>query len=153
MGRMGTVRKREGRGAVFRGFFRLLVAGWTLSVFFVSSWGGASPDFRVYSVYHPLDLGETRVAPEKEYYVSMGQAQGLKSGDFLEISRRLPTYDLQEQRFYRDLLIPIALLEVIHVEPHASVAHLKKMLRGPQVGVQAVMVGDQVRRVEASSVQ
>jgi hypothetical protein len=150
--RVDEHRKEAGwESAVFRFFFGFFFGTAALGLIFGSSGARASYNFRVYSVYHPLDLGETQLAPEKEYYISMGQAQGLKRGDFLEISRRLPTYDLRQQQFYRDLVIPIAWVEVIYVDVHTSVAHLKKMLPAPQVGVQAVMVGDEVRRVESGS--
>ena len=106
-------------------------------------------DFRVYSIYKALDLGIAGETPQKDYYVNMGTAQGLRVGSVLEVQRKTPTYDLSNQKLYKDVSFPIARLKVIHAESNASIARLEKMLpadKTPVISPNAVMVGDFVNR-------
>ena len=112
------------------------------------------PDFAysaehfVYSVYKGVELGNPGENDPKDYYVNMGSAQGLQEGAVLEVIRRTPTYDLTNQKLYKDITFPIAHLKVIHVENAAAVARLDKMLpedQTPVISPRAVMVGDLVR--------
>ncbi len=79
----------------------------------------------------------------------MGTAQGLRVGSVLEVQRKTPTYDLSNQKLYKDVSFPIARLKVIHAESNASIARLEKMLpadKTPVISPNAVMVGDFVNR-------
>jgi hypothetical protein len=112
---------------------------------------GNTADFVVYSVYKALDLGNPDEPPQKDFYVSMGAAQGVRDGTVLEVKRKLSTYDLINEKLYRDVNFPIARLKVIHVEPYAAIARLEKMLPPEKSGAispRAVMVGDSVSIAE-----
>jgi hypothetical protein len=107
-------------------------------------------DYVVYSVFKPIDLGNPGEAPQKDYYVNMGSAQGVRPGSQLEVLRRISTYDLLNQKLYKDVTFPIARLKVIHVENNAAICRLDKLLpvdKTPEPGVRAVMVGDIVQPV------
>jgi hypothetical protein len=108
-----------------------------------------SADFVVYSVYRGLDLGNPGEAPPpKDFYVNAGSTQGVHVGSVLEVLRKVPTYDLQTEKLYKDITFPIARIKVIHAENNASVARLEKMLppdKSPATTPYAVMVGDLVR--------
>jgi len=109
-------------------------------------------DFVVYSVYRGLNLGNSDEMPEKDFYVNMGAAEGLHEGSELEVFRRLSTYDLMSEQLYKDVVFPIALVKVIHVEPRAAIARLDKMLpldKTPSISPRAVMIGDIVRLPES----
>ncbi len=109
-------------------------------------------EFVVYSIYRGLSMGNLDEIPDKDYYVNMGSDQGLREGSILEVLRRVSTYDLLNEQFYRDLTFPIAKLKVIHAENKASVARLDRFLPAantPVMTPRAVMVGDQVRYPEA----
>lgn len=104
----------------------------------------------VYSVYKSLDMGNSNDPPQKDYYVNVGSAQGISIGTILEVIRRAPTYDLTNQKLYKDVAFPIAKLKVIHVESSAAIARLDKMNpidRTPAITPRAVMVGDLVRKL------
>jgi hypothetical protein len=112
---------------------------------------GKAADFFVYSVYRPVDLGIPGEAPQKDFYVNMGSAQGVRSGSVLEVIRRISTYDLTSQKLYKDVAFPIAKLKVIHAENDAAIARLDKFLPAdstPSISPSAVMVGDFVRLSE-----
>jgi hypothetical protein len=110
--------------------------------------GSHAAEYVVYSVFKPLDLGGGGEAPSKDYYVNMGSAQGVHTGSQLEVLRRISTYDLLNQKLYKDMTFPIARLKVIHVENNAAICRLEKFLPGdktPEPGIRAVMVGDLVQ--------
>ena len=117
--------------------------------FFVTTLGFSSPrDFSVYNVASSIPMGTPGEVRLKDYYVNMGSNQGLKKGDFLEALRRLPSYDLMDQEFSRDLIFPIAVLKVIHVQSNAAICRLEKMLplqSTPSISPLSVMVGDYIR--------
>ena len=108
-----------------------------------------SAEFVVYSVYRGLDMGNPGETPQKDFYVNIGAAQGVRVGTTLEVMRRASTYDLITEKLYKDLTYPIARLKVIHAENNAAVARLDKMLpadKTPALAPNAVIVGDLVRQ-------
>ena len=105
-------------------------------------------DFMVYSIYKGLDLGNPGETPQKDFYVNIGSAQGVREGGTLDVMRKVATYDLTSQKLYKDVTFAIAKLKVIHVEANAAIARLDKMLpaeKTPALSPRAVMVGDFVK--------
>lgn len=105
-------------------------------------------EFVVYSVYRALDLGNSDEASLKDYYVNMGSKDGVSKGAVLEVRRRTATYDLINQKLYKDVAFPIATLRVIHVESSAAIARLEKMTppeKTPAISPRTIMVGDIVQ--------
>ncbi len=102
-------------------------------------------DYVIYGVFRELDLGNPGEIAQKDYYINMGSAQGLRPGSIVQVSRRMATYDLMAEKLYKDVLFPIADLKVIHVEGNAAIARMEKMLpadKTPAMFPRAVMVGD-----------
>lgn len=129
--------------------FKVLKARF-LSLLFLALLGHpvSASDFVVYSVFRSLNLGYSNEPMDKDYYINMGAAQGLKKGATLEVLRHIPTYDLVNSQAYRDMTFPIARVKVIHVEARSAIARLEKMLPADQIPViqpKAIMVGDYVR--------
>jgi hypothetical protein len=105
-------------------------------------------EFSVYNVASALPMGDPGEVRTKDYYVNVGSHQGLKKGDRLEALRRIPSYDLIDQEFSRDLLFPIAVLKIIHLQSNAAICRLERMLpvqKRPSISPVDVMVGDYVR--------
>lgn len=125
-----------------------------LSVFWIESSvssEGTSSFFSVYSIYQGVHLGGSDEIPQKDYYINVGSAHGVKKGSVLEVMRKVVSYDLLETEHYQDLHFPIAFLRVIHAESRASIARLEKMLpidKTPTLFPRAIMVGDWVRLVD-----
>lgn len=120
------------------GLFGLALPGMTQEV--------KAADFVVYSVYKALDLG-TEPAPQKDFFVNMGTANGLREGATLDVYRKISTYDVQAEKLYREMTFKIGTVKVIHVEANAAVARLDKILAPEKMPstYRAVMVGDIVR--------
>ena len=113
-------------------------------------WGAhetRASEFVVYSVYRGLDLGGSQEPPQKDFFVNLGSAQGAKAGSILRVSRKLATYDVLNEKLYKDVTFPIAELRVIHAEGNAAICRLEKMLpadKTPTLAYRTVMVGDSV---------
>ena len=111
---------------------------------------GSASESVVYSIYRELDLGNPGENPQKDFYVNMGTAQGVHTGSVLEVARRVPTYDLVNEKLFKDIIFPIARIKVIHAEENAAVARLEKLLPAdstPAISPRGVMVGDLVKPV------
>ncbi len=109
---------------------------------------GLADEHFVYSVFRPLDLGEAGEETPKDFYVNMGTTNGLRPGAVLEVLRKVATYDLGSQKLYKDVILPVAKIKVIHVESNASIARLEKLAPvglTPGLTHRAIMVGDLVR--------
>ncbi len=116
----------------------------------------------IYSVYQGVDLGEppsaaeqaevkAPPAPKKDYFINVGSSQGIKPGTVLEVSRKMPTYDLLGEKLYKEIVFPIGTIKVIHVEQGVAIARLDKMLpsdKTPAFSPRAIMVGDLVRKAD-----
>jgi hypothetical protein len=84
-----------------------------------------SAEFVVYSVYRGLDMGIPGETPQKDFYVNIGAAQGVRVGTTLEVMRRASTYDLITEKLYKDLTYPIARLK----DPYRGAVSLKATRR------------------------
>ena len=108
-----------------------------------------SENFVIYSIYHQIPMGVHGEVLERDLFINMGTSNGVKKGSTLEVIRQVTTYDLSRKKSYKDLTFPIAELNVIHSEPHASIARVKKMLplkETPILLPNSVMIGDTVRK-------
>jgi hypothetical protein len=106
-------------------------------------------DATIYGVAQSLYMGDAGEVARKDYYVSMGSKQGLKKGTQLEVRRKAPTFDLVNNKAYKDVVFPIATLKVIHVENDIAVARLEKLLPfnlTPVGSPHFVLVGDLVEQ-------
>lgn len=84
----------------------------------------------------------------KNYYVNMGEKQGLESGTVLDVFRvisRLDPYETKKRYNYR---VKIGELEVIHAEENSAITNLKAIDEGQKKGiffdVPGLMIGDHV---------
>ncbi len=123
----------------------------TLALLAALSQRAAADDFVIYSVQRAMDFGNVGETPQKDYYINMGSLQGIRKGTVLEVLRREPTFDVRNEKLYKDVTFPFARLKVIHVESNAAIARLEKMIpvdQAPTIIPPAIMMGDLVRRAE-----
>lgn len=130
-----------------RWFVKILIS-FFFGVMIPAPKAGLASEYMVYSVFRGLNLGGTEEQPLKDFYINMGSKQGVQEGMTLQVFRKTATYDVTNEHFYRDVVFPIALVKVIHVEPQTAVARLDKMLppdQTPSISPRTIMAGDLVR--------
>ena len=109
--------------------------------------GAAQSIGEIYSMYQNLDMGDPKVPRHKDYYVTLGSGDGLKKDSHLTVVRKIASSDAMTQKFYQDLVFPIATLRVIHVQKKVAIARLIEMIPlkdSPVISPYALMVGDHV---------
>lgn len=109
---------------------------------------GQGSDFFVYSIYRELDMGNPGETPQKDYYINMGSANGLREGSLVDVIRRVSTYDAVAEKIHTEVKYKIATLKIIHVEPTVAVARLNKLIppsKMPAPVIKGVMLGDSIR--------
>lgn len=105
-------------------------------------------DFNVYGTYAALPMGNPGEVARRDFYINLGAKNGLKVGSKVDVLRKIPTHDLLTRKLQKDMIFPIAVLKVIHVEQTAAVARVEKIVgeeASPAISPRAVMVGDLVR--------
>ena len=85
-----------------------------------------SRDYIIYSIGLKLPMGEKNETRQKNYYVNLGQTQGVSLNTTLDVYRvisRLDPYQANKRYNYK---VKIGQLKVIHVESQAAIGILKK---------------------------
>lgn len=124
---------------------------WMISILIIVSIptrSAYSAENTVYSVFQSLNMGNPGEVTHRDYYVTMGSSQGVRVGSKLEVYRRMPSYDLESQKLYKDVSFSIGELKVIHVESTAAIARLVKLNSPestPAMITPSVLVGDVVK--------
>ena len=101
----------------------------------------------IYSIVQDIPMGEPDEVIKKNYYVNMGQSQGLSSGTTLNVFRTFSRVDPYKSKKAYNHSLKIGELEVIHVENGNAIASLKNLsatATSPLVDINALMIGDRV---------
>lgn len=88
---------------------------------------GFARDYIIYSIAQDIPMGEENEKIEKNYYINMGEKQGLERGTVLDVFRvisRLDPYETKKRYNYR---VKVGELEVLHTEDDSAITHLKKL--------------------------
>ena len=106
-------------------------------------------DHTVYQVYRPIDMGDGN-PPPKDIFVSIGMHHGVKKGAFLDVYRRISSFDNLTQKHMGDHMIPVGRLKVIYADEKTAIARADRFVsldEEPGLLPQAIMIGDVVRQV------
>lgn len=121
--------------------FILVVIGLTLQIQVCAN------DYMIYSVEHELPMTNDVTEIQKNYYVNIGEKQGIKTGTVLDVHRIMILNDpYDKERRYRHKM-KVGQLEVIHHDGDTSIAITKNFNseeKRPILEIPAFMVGDQV---------
>ncbi|MFG1500542.1 hypothetical protein ABMA70_10085 [Halobacteriovorax sp. XZX-3] len=103
--------------------------------------------YMIYSVEHELPMTNDVQEIQKNYYVNLGEKQGIKNGTLLDVYRVVILNDpYDREKRYRHKM-KVGQLEVIHHDSDTSIAITKNFNdkdRQPILDIPAFMVGDQV---------
>jgi len=103
--------------------------------------------FVVYGMRTDFPMSNDNKYPEKDFYVNLGLAQGIKIGSSLEVFRIVTTDDDISNRKMDNITFRIAKLKIIHAEENISVARLVEMNSKEETpyGIyNTIMIGDLV---------
>ncbi len=106
-------------------------------------------DHTVYQVFRAIDLGEGP-PPPRDIFVSIGASSGVKKGSFLDVYRRISSFDNLTQRHMGDHVIPVGRLKVIYSDEKTAIARSDRFVsidQEPALLPQSIMIGDVVRLV------
>lgn len=104
-------------------------------------------DYLIYSISQDLPMGEDKEIIRKNYYINMGQTQGLNKGTKLNVFRRLSKlnpYDNEKRINYN---VKVGELEIIHADDTAAIAvssNINVASNDPIVDLKYFMIGDTV---------
>lgn len=104
-------------------------------------------DYMIYSVEHELPMTNDVTEIKKNYYVNIGEKQGIKDGTLLDVYRIIILNDpYDSEKRYRHKM-KVGQLEVIHHDNDTSIAITKNFdnsEKKPILDIPSFMVGDQV---------
>lgn len=106
-----------------------------------------SKDYIIFNVAQDIPMGEPDEVIKKNFYVNMGEKQGLKQGSELDVFRiisRLDPYQTKKRFSYR---VKIGELKVIHSEDNTAICDLSKLgdnIKSPMFEINNFMIGDLV---------
>ncbi len=105
-------------------------------------------DYIIYAVAQNLPMGEPEEIITKNYYVNIGQQQGLKSGSVLNVYRSVAMSDPYETKNKYSHKVKIGELKVLHTEDGSAIARLETFSQGKDIPVFDIanfMIGDRVQ--------
>lgn len=115
-------------------------------VFIFTATAGFARDFIIYSIVQEVPMYKAH-QPKKNFYVNVGNQQGIFSGNKLEVFRVESRNDPYETKTRYNYKIKVGELEVIHSEKDSAIAVLSKIEDGekqPLKEVNNIMIGDLV---------
>jgi hypothetical protein len=106
-----------------------------------------SAEFIIYSIVQDIPMGHENEVVKKNYYVNIGQNQGVRNGTSLNVVRLISRQDPYESKRRFNYNVNIGKLKVIHAEEKGSVTVLEKFDNGPDSPLYEIdnfMIGDKV---------
>ncbi|MBF0297717.1 MAG: hypothetical protein HQK51_03300 [Oligoflexia bacterium] len=103
----------------------------------------------IYSISQDVPMGFKDEKIYKNFYVNMGENQGIKKGLLLDVYRTIAQYNpYQNNGQYSNYRLKIGELSVVHSEDEACVANSKIFYKddnSPSMEIKDFMIGDQVQ--------
>ena len=117
------------------------------SLMFTASMGVAR-EYIIYSIMQDISMGdEGDEGIKKNYYINLGQKQGLREGTSLDVFRHISILDPYQSKNRYNYKVKVGELEVIHVESSSAIAITKSLRSGakvPYFELSGFMIGDKV---------
>ena len=104
-------------------------------------------DFVIYSISQDIPMGEPKEEIKKNYYVNIGEQQGVEQGTLLDVYRTVSRNDPYTDKKRYKYEIKLGELKVLHSEENAAIGIMKNLREGstqPYTDIETFMVGDSV---------
>ena len=106
-----------------------------------------SKEFLIFSVAQDLPMGMDNEPHRKNYYINMGEKQGLKEGTLLDVFRIISLLNPYDNKNRINYKVKIGELKVIHSDKESSITTVYKYRddkEKPVFDLDQFMVGDAV---------
>lgn len=119
---------------------------YTMICFFFTASMGFARDYIIYSIAQDIPMGYENEVVNKNYYVNMGQKQGLSEGTILDVYRIISRLDPYETKKRYNYKVKIGELKVLHTEEDSAIAGMEMMPANKDIfyDVNGLMIGDHV---------
>ncbi len=117
-----------------------------LLILSVVSYSSAS-EYIIFSVSQQLNMGRPGQKLRKNYYVNMGEEQGLQAGSKLDVFRIISKYNPYDDSKRVNYKVKIGTLSVLHSEKDSAIAQLDNIradTNDPVLDIEHFMIGDHV---------
>ena len=107
----------------------------------------SAQDYMVYGIDQEIPMGEPGEVIKKNYYINMGEDQGLAPGTLLDVFRVASRTDPYNSRKRYRHKMRIARIKIVHVEKTSAVASLVSLRNTPKdplFDIAAIVIGDRV---------
>ncbi|MBL6991152.1 MAG: hypothetical protein ISR65_15315 [Bacteriovoracaceae bacterium] len=111
-------------------------------------WAAHGKEYIIYSVAQDLPMGEDNEVVRKNFYLNIGDKQGVMRSSVMDVYRTISRLDPYQNKQRFSYKVKIAELKVLHSETNASIGILTKKMStidDPLFEINAPMVGDEVR--------
>ena len=108
---------------------------------------GMARDYVIYSISQDISMGFENEDIKKNFYVDIGESQGVEEGSVLNVYRNISRQDSYETKKRYSHQVKIGELEVLHTEENSSIGLLKELRLGkkdPYFEISNFMIGDKV---------
>lgn len=95
-------------------------------IFIFTSSLGIAREYIIYSIAQDISMGEKNEKIIKNFYVNMGQQQGIQDGTILDVFRVISRLDPYSSKKRYNFKVKIGELRVLHAEEHSSITTLEK---------------------------
>lgn len=104
-------------------------------------------DYIIYSVVQDFPMGHKDEKLKKNFFVNMGEAQGIKIGTALDVFRTISQIDPYNNNKRHNFKVKVGELKVIHVENESAITVLSSLdpnEQGAAFELQGLLIGDAV---------
>lgn len=104
-------------------------------------------DFIIYSITQDFPMGYENEILKKNFYVTMGETQGIEKGTILDVYRNVSRLDPYTSKRMYNHKVKIGEIEVVHTEDQTAITKLKSYSlneSGIQFEIRKFMIGDKV---------
>ena len=104
-------------------------------------------EYIIFSIVQDIPMGQEGEVIKKNYYINIGQQQGVKEGTLLDVYRVISRADPYSSKQRYNYKVKIGKLKVLHSEDTAAIGVLKEIKTGedaPLYEIDNFMIGDLV---------
>jgi len=116
-------------------------------IFLFTASMSVAKEYIIFSIVQDIPMGQEGEVIKKNYYINIGQQQGVKEGTLLDVYRVISRADPYSSKQRYNYKVKIGKLKVLHSEDTAAIGVLKEIKTGedaPLYEIDNFMIGDLV---------